>query len=268
MAAWVLFLCIVLSEFISISLSQWDGTEWATTAGDGTRIVRIQWVFVRLFSSRNPKLQLCPEHICMTIDHKVCCGKSAPGRPKDVPRWVTVPRDTTEIMGSALFEAGFPNYNYQDEQSRPSCSQTFRWSETHDKLEVTDEIALAIFPTGYIIEQTFTWERDCPNAQDNAFSKNPYYDRVRLKEQHQYSKPEIPPGAYLDESNVDIDSSVTFPTIGTLFPSAEEASAFNTNLKTAIFTGGDDTGYGYNAAPSMQLYPPASKRRTPVEFRA
>lgn len=204
----------------------------------------------------------------MTIDHKVCCGKSAPGRPKDVSRWVTVPTNPTENMGSALFEAGFLNYNYQDEQSRPSCSHTFRWSETYAHLEVTDEIALAIFPTGYIIEQTFTWEKNCPNAQGNAFSKNPYYDHVRLEEQHQYSKPEIPPGAYLDESNVNIDSSVTFPIIGTPFPSLEEASAFNTNLNTAIFTGGDDNGYGYNAAPSMRLYPPALKRCTPVEFRA
>lgn len=149
MAAWVLFLCIVLSENISPSLSQWEGTELATTAGGGTEIVRIQWVFVRLLSSRDPKLQLCPEHICMTIDHKVCCGKSAPGRPKDVSRWVTVPTNPTENMGSALFEAGFLNYNYQDEQSRPSCSHTFRWSETYAHLEVTDEIALAIFPTGY-----------------------------------------------------------------------------------------------------------------------
>lgn len=82
----------------------------------------------------------------MTIDHKVCCGKSAPGRPIDVPSSVIVP---TENKGSAPFEAGFPNQNIYDEQSRPSCSQTFRWSETAAKLEVTHDIALANFPSGY-----------------------------------------------------------------------------------------------------------------------
>lgn len=86
----------------------------------------------------------------MLIDGRVCCGENSPG-PKTAPRWVTIDTPTVNNPNtenqmqqvSVLVEAGFPKYDYFDEEAIPQCSQRFKWPAIALVLYFTDDIELA-----------------------------------------------------------------------------------------------------------------------------
>ena len=95
--------------------------------------------------------QYCPDSICMFIDRRVCCGKNA-YRPSNAPMSVTV--DTGVFLpneqgqGGAWLEAGFPEYNYWDKKTFPTCYWFFGWPASALKLKFTEDFALVDFSTG------------------------------------------------------------------------------------------------------------------------
>lgn len=96
--------------------------------------------------------QYCPDSICMFIDKRVCCGKNAFNRLSNAPESVTVGTGVflpnEQGQGGAWLEAGFPDYNYWDTKTYPTCYWFFDWPASALTLKFTKDFALAYFSTG------------------------------------------------------------------------------------------------------------------------